>query len=116
MLRARTAHPIGFHFDTGHARNNMPLSQIYTQSIWMAELGMEIAGYHIHQVLLENGKFVNHYPITEPYGALISYATFFRMWESGRMKKAPVFLEIRPTAEDAAPYKRSLAWMCPEKL
>ena len=116
MLRARTAHPIGFHFDTGHARNNMPLSQIYTQSIWMAELGMEIAGYHIHQVLLENGKFVNHYPITEPYGALISYATFFRMWESGRMKKAPVFLEIRPTAQDAAPYKRSLAWMRPEKL
>jgi hypothetical protein len=38
------------------------------------------------------------------------------MWESGRMKKAPVFLEIRPTAEDAAPYKRSLAWMCPEIL
>jgi sugar phosphate isomerase/epimerase/predicted phosphodiesterase len=116
MLRARTAHSVGFHFDTGHARNNMPLSQIYTQSVWMAELGMEIAGYHIHQVLLENGKFVNHYPITEPYGALISYATFFRMWESGRMKKAPVVLEIRPTAEDAAPYKRSLAWMCPEIL
>ena len=116
MLRARSAHSVGFHFDTGHARNNIPLSQIYTQSVWMAELGAEIAGYHIHQVLLENGKFVNHYPITEPYGALISYATFFRMWESGRIQKAPVFLEIRPTAEDAAPYKRSLAWIRPESL
>lgn len=115
MLRARTKRTIGFHFDTGHARNNAPLSQTYTQSVWMAELGAEAVGYHIHQVLLENGRFVNHYPITEPYGALISYATFFRMWESGRLAKAPVFLEIRPTAEDAAPYKRSLAWMRPEK-
>ena len=116
MLRARTKRTVGFHFDTGHARNNAPLSQTYTQSVWMAELGREVVGYHIHQVLLENGTFVNHYPITEPYGALISYATFFRMWESGRLAKAPVFLEIRPTAEDAAPYKRTLAWMRPEKI
>lgn len=111
MLRARVENPVGFHFDTGHARNNIPLSQIYTQSVWMAELGNEVVGYHIHQVLLTNGKMENHMPITEPYGALISYATFFRMWESGRLSKAPVFLEIRPTAEDAAPYQRSLSWM-----
>ncbi len=115
MLRARTVHPVGFHFDAGHARNNLPLSQTYTQSVWMAELGREAVGYHIHQVLLENEKMENHMPITEPYGALISYATFFRMWESGRLQKAPVFLEIRPTDEDGAPYKRSLAWMRPEK-
>ncbi len=114
MLRARTKHPVGFHFDTGHARNNIPLSQTYTQSVWMAELGKEIVGCHIHQVLLENGKMENHMPITEPYGALISYATFFRMWESGHLFKAPVFLEIRPTATDAAPYKQSLAWMRPK--
>ena len=111
LLRARTKHPVGFHFDTGHARNNIPLSQIYTQGVWMAELGKETVGFHIHQVLLRDGKMENHMPITEPYGALISYATFFRMWESGRLCKAPVFLEIRPTAEDKAPYKHSLVWM-----
>lgn len=111
MLRVRTKHPVGFHFDTGHARNNIPLSQAYTQGVWMAELGKETVGFHIHQVLLRDGKMENHMPITEPYGALISYATFFRMWERGRLCKAPVFLEIRPTAEDRAPYKRSLAWM-----
>jgi hypothetical protein len=33
------------------------------------------------------------------------------MWERGRLGKAPVFLEIRPTAEDAAPYKKSLQWI-----
>ncbi len=114
MLRVRTKHPVGFHFDTGHARNNIPLSQTYTQSVWMAELGGEVVGCHIHQVILQNGKMENHMPITEPYGALISYATFFRMWESGRLRKAPVFLEIRPTVEDKAPYKLSLAWMCKE--
>ena len=75
----------------------------------MAELGAQINGYHIHQVLPENGKFVNHYPITEPYGALISYATFFWNFASGRINRSPIFLEIRPTAEDAAPYKRSLS-------
>ena len=112
MLRKRMPkRAIGFHFDTGHARNNMPLSQVYTQSVWMAELGSEITGYHIHQVLLEDGKFVNHYPITEPYGALISYAAFFRSFAAGRIKKAPIFLEIRPTEEDPAPYKRSLFWI-----
>ncbi len=112
MLRERCPErSVGFHFDSGHARNNMPLSQVYTQSVWMAELGREAVGYHIHQVLLQNGKFVNHYPITEPYGALISYATFFSMWESGGIGKAPVFLEIRPTQEDAAPYKKSISWI-----
>lgn len=111
MLRVRTKHPVGFHFDTGHARNNIPLSQTYTQSVWMAELGKEIVGYHIHQVILQDGKMENHMAITEPYGALISYATFFRMWESGRLWKAPIFLEIRPTKEDLAPYRQSLAWM-----
>ena len=112
MLRKRCiGRKVGFHFDTGHARNNIPLSQVYTQGVWMAELGEEAVGYHIHQVLLENGRFVNHYPITEPYGALISYASFFAMWERGRLGKAPVFLEIRPTAEDAAPYKKSLQWI-----
>ena len=115
MLRLRTDRAVGFHFDTGHARNNLPLSQIYTQSVWMAELGSIAVGYHIHQVLLENGKMENHMPITEPYGALISYAAFFRMWENGRLGKAPVFLEIRPTAEDKMPYKKSLAWMREEK-
>lgn len=115
MLRARVKNPVGFHFDTGHARNNIPLSQVYTQSVWMAELGKEAVGYHIHQVLLTNGKMENHMPITEPYGALISYATFFRMWESGRLSKAPVFLEIRPTAEDRMPYKKSLVWMRKDK-
>ena len=112
MLRKRCiGRKIGFHFDTGHARNNIPLSQVYTQSVWMAELGAEAVGYHIHQVLLENGKFLNHYPITEPYGALISYAAFFSMWARGRLGKAPVFLEIRPTQEDPAPYKKSLQWI-----
>jgi hypothetical protein len=53
----------------------------------------------MHQVTHENGKFRNHMPFTHLYGSLISLASFFGYWESGRIRRCPVIFEMRP--EDA---------------
>ncbi len=96
ILRAHTAKKTGIHLDVGHARNNAPFQQRYTLSAWYAETGAEIVGYHIHQVKIAGGKLENHLPIDDWYGKYISYAGFFRAWETGMLAKAPVILEIRP--------------------
>ena len=89
-------HKVGINFDIGHARNNMPYSQKYQISTWFAMVGKYIVGYHIHQVTLEKGIYSNHMPITEIYGRLISYASFFKNWMAGDIQKAPVIFEMRP--------------------
>ena len=53
-------------------------------------IGKYAVGYHIHQVNYEDGIFENHMPIKNIYGHLISFASFFKYWSSGRIKKAPV--------------------------
>jgi hypothetical protein len=35
-------------------------------------------------------------PITDIYGELISYASFFKYWSMGKINKAPVIFEMRP--------------------
>ncbi len=91
---------IGFHFDIGHARNNAPFSSQYAVSTWFAELGKYINGYHLHQVKTgEKGKFLNHQPITEPFGALISYASFFMAWQTEQIAHAPIFIETSLNAD-----------------
>ena len=96
ILSAHCLHKVGINFDIGHARNNMPYSQKYQISTWFAMVGKYIVGYHLHQVTLENGVFNNHMPITEIYGCLISYASFFKCWMDGEINKAPLIFEMRP--------------------
>ena len=58
-------------------------------------IGKYAVGYHIHQVNYEDGIFENHMPITDIYGHLISFASLFKYWSTGRIKKAPVIFEMR---------------------
>ena len=95
-LGAKCKHKVGINFDIGHARNNIPYSQKYQISTWLCQIGKYAVGYHIHQVTLTDGKFNNHMPITDIYGELISYASFFKYWSMGKINKAPVIFEMRP--------------------
>lgn len=96
ILGDYSKHKVGINFDIGHARNNMPYSQKYQISTWLAMVGKYIVGYHIHQVTLDDGIYGNHMPITDIYGRLISYASFFKNWMEGYIQKAPVIFEMRP--------------------
>ena len=89
-------HKVGINFDIGHARNNAPYSQTYQISTWFAAVGKYIVGYHMHQVTYEDGIFENHMPITDIYGKLISYGSFFKNWAKERINKVPVIFEMRP--------------------
>jgi len=96
MLAVKCKHNVGINFDIGHARNNAPYSQKYQISTWLSMIGKYAVGYHIHQVNYEDGVFENHMPITDIYGHLISYASFFKYWSSERINKVPVIFEMRP--------------------
>lgn len=91
----------GVHFDVGHARNNIPFSGPYPIGAWYSLVGKHTVAYHIHQVehamdvLIDDKKMENHLPIKSIYGPLISYCGFFHSWNTGRINKGPVFLEIR---------------------
>ena len=94
-LSLRCAHKVGINFDFGHARNNIPYSQKYQISTWLSQIGPYAVGYHIHQVIRGHGAFDNHTAITDVYGGLISYASFFKCWSDGTANKAPVIMEMR---------------------
>ena len=105
VLAEKTRHWVGINLDLGHARNNAPYSQTYQLSAWYAMVGQHAVGYHIHQVIERGGAFENHTAITQAYGRLISYASFFHCWENGQLRHAPAILEMRPTEA----YAQSLA-------
>jgi len=86
---------IGLHLDIGHARNNEPFSETHTLGQWYALVGSRIVGYHLHQVVVVDGVMRNHYPITGPYGPIISLSSFLWGWQNGGLSHAPMFLEIR---------------------
>lgn len=86
---------VGFHFDIGHARNNAPHSSTEVISNWLAAMGPEINGCHLHQVTIRNGKFENHKALTGLYDSLISLASFLTAWKKGQIAHAPLFLEVR---------------------
>lgn len=96
ILKKYCRNEVGINFDIGHARNNMPYSQKYQISTWLTMVGRYIVGYHMHQVTLEDGEFHNHMPITDIYGRLISYASFFKYWEDAKIQKVPIIFEMRP--------------------
>ena len=95
LLAEKCRHKVGINLDIGHARNNIPFSQKYQVGTWYSQVGKHIVSYHMHQVLEEKGTFENHMAITEPYGRLISYASFFKCWDNGQLNKVPVILEMR---------------------
>lgn len=86
---------VGFNFDIGHARNNMPLSRKYQISSWLAMLGKYTVGYHFHQVKNGQDGFENHRPINDLYEGLINYTSFFKCWLNASVNQAPVILEMR---------------------
>lgn len=93
ILDKASRHKVGINFDIGHARNNAPFSQTYQISTWLQMVGKHIVGYHLHQVVHKDG-FHNHSAITEPYGELISFASFFYSFQNGIINKAPAIFEI----------------------
>ena len=99
---------VGVHLDVGHARNNIPYSGPYPIGAWYSLVGKHTVAYHIHQVehalpvLIDDKAMENHLPIKSVYGPLISYCGFFHSWNTGRINKGPVFLEIRGGQEKYA--------------
>lgn len=97
LLGRACRHKVGINFDIGHARNNLPYSQKYQIGTWMSLVGKYTVGYHIHQVRkVEENVFENHVAITDVYGPMISYASYFHYWTDGRINKAPMIFEMRP--------------------
>lgn len=94
-LHGKCPRVVGLNLDIGHARNNAPFSQRIPLGTWYAEIGRYVVGYHVHQVVQTPDGMLNHQPITEFYGNLISLASFFRCWNVGMLAKAPVIFEIR---------------------
>ncbi len=96
-LRSQMNSPlVGFHFDLGHARNNVPYSSTQPISSWFAAMGTLINGYHLHQVKMKADNVMeNHEKITAPFDALISLASLLTAWQMNRITHAPLILEIR---------------------
>ena len=87
---------IGLHLDIGHARNNPPFSKRLCVGHWYVLTGAQISGYHLHQVRsIEGVGMRNHFAFEGLYGPLISLSSFFWAWRAGRLRHAPMFLEVR---------------------
>ena len=95
ILGSKCKHNVGINFDIGNTINNIPYSRTYQISTWLSLVGKYIVGYHIHQVTLKDGLFENHMPVTDIYGYLINYSSFFKYWAEERINKAPVIFEMR---------------------
>ena len=112
-LSSKCIHKVGINFDFGHAINNELNSPKYQISTWLSMLGKHIVGYNIYQ-MTSNGEFKNHMPITDIYGGLINYASFFRYWIEERIEKVPVIFEMQPqnayyeTLQTFNKYRRSV--------
>ena len=97
-LRAMVSKPerVGYHFDIGHARNNAPYSSQEPVSSWLAAMGPDFNGMHLHQIRHNpDGSMENHTPLLQLYQPLISLASLFLAWHNGTIRHSPMFLEIR---------------------
>ena len=107
MLEERLGRRYGYRFDIGHARNNMPLSRDYPIGKWLALIGPEIHGYHIHQTQLgEGSRMTNHHPITGLHDGFVAFDGFLTAWHTGSIRHAPLILEIREGEGAPATYMR----------
>ena len=86
---------VGGILDVGHAYNNRPFSEIYTNGMWYALVGNKTVAYHIHQVKRSEGKLSNHRELDNWFGGMISYSSFFWAWLNNQIAKRPMFLEMR---------------------
>lgn len=97
-LRSQVSKPglVGYHFDIGHARNNAPYSSLEPVSSWLAAMGKDFNGMHLHQIRHNpDGSMENHAPLLQLYQPLISLASLFLAWHNGSIRHSPMFLEIR---------------------
>lgn len=97
-LRSSVSRPelVGYHFDIGHARNNAPYSSLEPVSSWLAAMGPDFNGMHLHQIRHNpDGSMENHTPLLQLYQPLISLASLFLAWHKGAIRHSPMFLEIR---------------------
>ena len=97
-LRSLVSQPelVGYHFDIGHARNNAPYSSLEPISSWLAAMGADFNGMHLHQIRHNpDGSMENHTPLLQLYQPLISLASLFLAWHNGSIRHSPMFLEIR---------------------
>lgn len=93
-LSTKCVHKVGINFDFGHAINNEQTCPKYQISTWLSMIAKHIVGYNIYQVA-NNGDFENHMPITDIYGEIINYSSFFRYWIEERIEKVPVIFEMQ---------------------
>lgn len=86
---------IGHVQDVGHARNNAKFASLYPVGRWQKLMGQKTVAYHIHQTVRAEGGLKNHKPLTEWFGPMINYTSFFYNWEKGILNHVPVFLEVK---------------------
>ena len=95
LRRACPEATVGHHFDNGHARNNPPFQSPYPIGTWLAMIGSEISGYHLHQVGMSDGHMINHIPVVAAYGGVIAYHSLFWAWHTEQVRHAPMYIEVR---------------------
>jgi hypothetical protein len=94
-LRLRLGHgSVGMLLDLGHARNNDPFASEFILGVWYALVGRQVAGYHLHQVVETSQGMMNHQPVRDLHGPLISYSSFLWAWRAGQLNHAPAFIEV----------------------
>ena len=86
---------VGHLLDVGHARNNGIIASTNPVGRWYEKMGNKTVAYHIHQAVTKDGEMKNHCPITDWFGPMISYASFFYAWQVGMLNKVPIFLEVK---------------------
>ncbi len=67
-------------------------------------MGKKTVAYHIHQVIPTENGLKNHTPIEAWFGPMVSYASFFYMWDKCELNHVPVFLEVKGSEN----YQKSL--------
>jgi len=86
---------VGHVLDVGHAQINGTFAGLYPLSTWYQSMGQKTVAYHIHQVIANDVKTVDHSAIENWFGPKINYTGFFYAWHVGILKHAPVFLEVK---------------------
>lgn len=94
-LGPNDAPSVGMILDVGHARNNGAVSKTLAPSDWIARLGDLIETLHIHQVVVDGSKMLNHHPITSVHEPLINYEGITACLTSTDGPDCHAFVEVR---------------------
>jgi hypothetical protein len=93
--RLPTGARVGVHLDIGHARNNGLLATEFPLGSWYTLVGATATGYHLHQVVNDGTGMRNHHAFQGLHGPMCSLSSFLWAWETGQLRHAPMYLEIR---------------------